>query len=702
LFFRVFLRVLRELLFNFIFFTVFSFVPYFLFIVGMEMGQAIAGFRETFKPAPDDAFAYVELGNEFTRQENWDRAVDCYLHAIEFLPGCAQIYSNLGNVYTIQQKLEDAIAVYRTALELMPDCAEVHNNLGNALAGQDRFDEAVACFQKALQLKPMFADAQINLGNTFMKVGKLDQAIESYFEALRVNPKFAEVYNNLGNAYCTQGDLDQAIACYRKALELKPDLDRAQVHLGVVFLTLGNFAEGWQRYELRLRIPPSQPIPTHQPLVPWDGSLLNGRRILLCCEQGLGDTLQFIRYAPLVKARGGYVIVACQPSLLPLLKHCPGIDEVVPQPKTVNDDLPQFDVYLYLMSAPHAFRTTLRTIPATVPYLHAEEHLVEQWRRELAGIRDLKIGIVWQGSRENKGDRFRSIELAHFQVLGDVQGVKFFSLQKGYGREQLRHVTNRMQVIDHTERMDEATGAFLDTAAVMKNLDMVITCDTSSAHLAGSLGVPVWVAISHAPDWRWLRDRDDSPWYPTMRLFRQESPGDWAGVIQRIAAELRELVNRKSPAVELMPPETMKVNSAGVILVETSLGELADKITIMRIKSAKIVDRQKLANIRNELGTLSVTFEAALNSNTEGASLRVTLDGLVAQLETVNETLWCVEDAIRDCERIQDFGEKFVELARAVYRHNDRRTALKRRINVLFGSRTVEEKSYQSYEVVDD
>jgi hypothetical protein len=267
----------------------------------------------------------------------------------------------------------------------------------------------------------------------------------------------------------------------------------------------------------------------------------------LHAERGLGDTIHFIRYAAVVKRSGaGAVIVEGPKSMLRLLASCPGIDRLV----AAGSELPAFDVHAPLLSLPRILNTTLATVPADIPYLGANAKLEDKWRRRLARHRGFKIGIAWQGNPRYPRDRQRSVSLAHFARLARVEGVCLISLQKGAGSEQLRGGDGHFGVIDLSNQLDTLTGAFMDTAAVMKNLDLVIAPDTALAHLAGALGVPVWLALSFVPDWRWLLEREDSPWYPSMRLFRQTKPGDWNGVFERMAQELSErLPNRKTPSV---------------------------------------------------------------------------------------------------------------------------------------------------------
>ncbi len=289
---------------------------------------------------------------------------------------------------------------------------------------------------------------------------------------------------------------------------------------------------GWPEYEWRWRRQDASPPALTQPL--WDGSSLQGKSILLYPEQGLGDTLQFIRYAPLVKQTGATVIVQCQPPLLRLLATCAGIDRLLPE----GADLPPFDVQAPLLSLPRILRTTLASIPANIPYLSADPDLRARWRQSLSGVADFKVGIAWQGNPGHKRDRQRSVPLAAFAPLAEAPGVRLVSLQKGPGHEQLTELAERLRVLDLTDELED----FADTAALLSNLDLVITVDTAVAHLAGAMGIPVWVALPIVPDWRWLLERQDSPWYPTMRLFRQTAWGDWAGVFERLTGALGQKI----------------------------------------------------------------------------------------------------------------------------------------------------------------
>jgi hypothetical protein len=325
------------------------------------------------------------------------------------------------------------------------------------------------------------------------------------------------------------------------------------------------------------------------------------------------------------------------------------------------------------MNVPGLTATSVEAIPAEVPYVHPEPDLFDRWKHELAGLPGFKVGINWQGNPKYAGDRHRSIPLDYFEPLSRVHGVQLLSIQKNAAVEQIAALKGRFPVTDPGSRLDDNTGPFLDTAAVLKNLDLFITSDTAVAHLAGALGVPVWMALSTTPDWRWMTDREDNPWYPKMRIFRQREHMAWGPVFERMAAELRALV-----------PSRVRTPS---VTVSIAPGELIDKITILEIKAERISDAEKLRHVRAELAMLADARDRWIFES-EG------LAGLIAELKSINEQLWRIEDDIRACEKRGDHGLKFIELARSVYETNDRRAAVKRRINERLGLEVIEEKSY--------
>jgi tetratricopeptide (TPR) repeat protein len=632
-----------------------------------KLEEAESYCRQAIALAPDNSEAHHSLALTLAQQGKNATAEISYREALRLRPDFPEAHNNLGIALEEQGKLDEAIAHFRESLRLRPEAPETHSNLGVALAAQGKLDEAAACHQQALRLKPDYAEAYNNLGNVLRAQGDVAAAIACHRRALRLRPGYAEAYNNLGIDLVQEGRLEDALTCYERALRLKPDYPEAHLNRALAWLALGQFDKGWLEYEWRWKGKEMPPRWFAQPR--WDGTPLAGRTLLIYTEQGLGDTLQFIRYAPLVKASGGRVLVECPPALVPLVSTCPGIDRVLPQ----GAPLPPFDVQVPLLSLPGLMGTTLETIPAKVPYLFPDAALRRQWGQYLQAYPGFRVGLAWQGNPKYRGDQQRSIPLRSFAPLGQLPGLRLFSLQKGYGIEQLAHWPGPTPILHLGEQLDTTAGAFMDTAALMVHLDLVITSDTAVAHLAGALGVPVWVALPYACDWRWLRQRTDSPWYPSMRLFRQSEPGNWEEVFAQIASQLRSQIHAKE--------------DGRTVHIEVSVGELLDKLTILQIKAQRLTDPRKQANVAAELAHLTDIYEREIPLDSAGRRL-------LAELRAVNEALWQIEEDLRACERQQDFGPRFVDLARAVYRHNDQRAALKRQLNDLLGSRFREEKSY--------
>jgi tetratricopeptide (TPR) repeat protein len=490
-----------------------------------RLGQAEALYRQVLAQQPNHPDALHLLGVIASQSGRHDVALQLIGQAISIDPNRAEFHSNLGLALMEQRRLDEATAAYRRAIELKSDFAAAHNGLGSALAAGGRADEAIGRFTKAMALQPSLAEAPFNLANTYRQMGKYEEAVAWYVRALTARPGWRQAQNNLCNALCDQGRFDEAAKIYRASLAQRPDDPLAHWNVGLSLLRHGELEQAWPEYEWRRRTPELglRPVSFTQPM--WDGGDLRGQRILLHAEQGLGDTVQFIRYVPQVARRGGRIAVACQPELLALLKTMEGVEEWA----TPGQAWPQFDVHCPLPSLPAALRTTPATIPAIVPYLSADAEKSEQWALRLPnGVR--KIGLSWAGRPTHPHDRERSLQL---ERLAPLSGSAWFcSLQKGESAAQAK--SPPMELTDWTRELNDMS----DTAALIDQLDLVITVDTSVAHVAGALGKPVWVLLPFVPDWRWMLHRADSPWYPTMRLFRQPRPGDWQTPIGQIAEEL--------------------------------------------------------------------------------------------------------------------------------------------------------------------
>lgn len=387
--------------------------------------------------------------------------------------------------------------------------------------------EAVALLERAASLDPRVVDYHFNLGVALQAQERHAEAIRAYRNALSLQPRHAPALTNLGRALQKLVRPQEAVASFERALALQPDLPEAHWGLATQLLLIGEFARGWDEYEHRWKLPENRGNRREFGVPRWEGGAVAGHRLLLQAEQGAGDTLQFVRYAPLLAERGARVVVLCQPALKRLLMEMEAISVV-----TDTDPLPALDFHVPLMSLPRLFGTLRSTIPANVPYLRPDPMDVRAWSEKLGGGHERKIGIVWAGNRRHLNDRNRSCPLETFDRLAEVGGLRFYSLLKnepgGAARSRLAPVDLAPALVD-----------FADTAAVLMHLDLVITVDTAVAHLAGALGRPVWLLLPFAPDWRWLLERRDSPWYPSMRLFRQGTPGDWQGVMTEVVAALQ-------------------------------------------------------------------------------------------------------------------------------------------------------------------
>ncbi|MBD2096647.1 tetratricopeptide repeat protein [Trichocoleus sp. FACHB-591] len=438
-------------------------------------------------------------------------------------------------------QLEAASTIYFQVLQQDPNHLDALHLLGVIAHQKRQFDQAIAYYKRVLTIAPNFAEAHANLSATLREQGQFAEAIVHCQKALAFNPNFTNAYASLGLIYRQQGQVAQAIAAYNQALASNPDDIETHWNRALAWLIGGDFQQGLAEYEWRWRRPHRRPRPFTQPL--WDGSDLQGQTILLHAEQGFGDTIQFIRYAALVAERGGRVIVECQAPLLRLLAGVAGIDQLVAQ----ETPLPAFDLHTPLLSLPRLFGTTVDTIPASVPYIFPPTQSAVKLS---APTGHLKVGIVWSGSRTNQNNHHRSCSPHYFQPLLAIPGVSFYSLQKDASVAELAQLTSDGATV---ENLSSQLQDFADTAAAIAQLDLVITVDTSVAHLAGAMGKPVWVLLTFAPDWRWLLEREDSPWYPTMRLFRQQQPGGWAAVINRVQEALQTLVETPSPSTHSLP-----------------------------------------------------------------------------------------------------------------------------------------------------
>jgi tetratricopeptide (TPR) repeat protein len=504
-----------------------------------KAGDAVpaeALYRAVLALQPAQAHAAYNLGVLLQTHHRTAEAVGAYRHATAAKPDYAEAWCNLGVALQDERKFDDALQAYHHAISLRADFAMAHCNLGVALKEQGRFDEAVASYHRAIALEPDYDFAFANLAAVLLEQGKAEEAVIACRRALAIKPDMAIAQFNLGTALKNLCRLDEAIAVFRQAIKLDPGFVEAHFTLGQTLLLNGCFAEGWSEYEWRWRLKEYAWLSNihgtfHQPR--WMGEPLNGRTLLVYAEQGLGDAIQYVRYLPRVVAAGGRVILAVHPPLRKLFAAVPDVTLV----SLDSVPLPPFDLHCPLLSLPMIFGTHLQSIPGGVPYLRAAEGDVERWRARIGGAAP-RVGIVWSGNPTQRGDRFRSPHLRPVLPLFELPDITFVALQVGPGRQDLATTPLPANVLDLGPEINDLA----DTAAIMSGLDLVITSCTAPLHLAGALGVQTWAMIPASPHFPWLLGRNDSLWYPSLRLYRQEAFGtDWSGVVRRIRADLARL-----------------------------------------------------------------------------------------------------------------------------------------------------------------
>lgn len=496
-----------------------------------QFSDAIQSFDAVLDINPDHLTALNGKGLAQKALGQLPEAEKTLSKALEIEPNSFPAVCNIGTVYQGLKQYDKAIEKYREALEINPNSAEAHNNLGGALKEKGNIEECMQHCRKAIELKPELASAHCNLAAALQLEGKFSEAVELYSQAMRQQADLPEALLGLGSAYAQMGELSKARKCYSRALFFNPESVEAKLYRGIIGLLGEDFDLAYADYEARWGLAENKKRILKVPR--WNGGPLKDKAILLHAEQGLGDTLQFIRYAKLVKERGGRVIVECQKALLPLLAQLDFIDQLVPQ----GGKIPAVALHTPMLSLPGVFETNYETIPREVPYLKADPGLHEKWEAPVANLPGKKVGIAWQGNPDFKQDKLRSIPLREFAPLFSKQGTSFISLQKGFGTEQIETFEHRSR-LHQFENLDGEEGAFMDTAAILQHLDLFITSDSAIAHLAGALGVKTWLILPYAPDWRWHLNREETNWYPSMTLFRQTEFKCWKGVFRKISSAI--------------------------------------------------------------------------------------------------------------------------------------------------------------------
>ncbi|HEY4041104.1 MAG TPA: tetratricopeptide repeat-containing glycosyltransferase family protein [Rhodopila sp.] len=495
----------------------------------------------------DDPASLFRLGNTLAERGQTEAAIEAFQRCLALAPDRAAAHFNLGNALRQTGRPVDAIDAFLACLRLVPHFGAAYVNLAESLRRLGLLEQAREMAVLAVRHLPEQPEAMICLANVLHDLAEYAASAELYAQALAREPDHAGALTSLGNSLHALGRLDEALAVHDRAVAAAPYDPDFHFNRAATRLIAGDFAGGWEDYQWRRQRSQCKPRGFGEP---WQGEDITGRTILLHSDQGLGDTLQFVRYAPIVAARGCRVVLEVQPSLVRLLRQVPGAVQVVPR----GEVLPPFDVHCALMSLPRAFKTTLATIPAPRSYIYADPAATAAWKARIPETKGLRIGLVWAGGshRDDAGanviDRLRSLPLAKLAPLGDLPNLHLFSLQK----HDPEHACTPPSGLTLTDLMADVDD-FTDTAALVANLDLVITVDTSVAHLAGSMGRPIWLLLRYNGCWRWLHDREDSPWYPSMRIYRQPGPHDWPAVIARVRQDLNGLVRAPTLGLATYP-----------------------------------------------------------------------------------------------------------------------------------------------------
>jgi Tfp pilus assembly protein PilF len=509
-----------------------------------QFAEAQRMYQEILAAAPAHADSHHMLGVLALQTNQPEAALARFDQAIALRPRVSMYHVNRASaLHRLSRPAEAAIAC-ETALRLDRSSAEALQMLGHIQSDQGHAIAALAAYTDAARRRPALPDIHNNLGVALRNVGRLDEAESALREALRHEPGEAGILANLSSVLKELGQVTEAEVHLRAALRARPDDPILLYNLGLILLLTGRFAEGWPYYEARAHTPavrfPAFPQPR------WTGEPLEGRALLVHAEQGLGDTIQFCRYLPALArqvARTGQVVFDAPPRLRRLLASLGDAPPLV----SLDKEQPAFDVVCALVSLPSLVSASPQDMGAMVPYLAAEPARVATWQARL-GAPGFKVGIAWQGNPTSQAELGRSIPLEQFSRLAQVPGIRLISLQKHDGLDQLGRLPAGARIELLGDDFDSGPDAFLDASAVMQSLDLIVTSDTSIAHLAGALGRPVWVALQHVPDWRWMLERPDSPWYPTMHLYRQRARGEWSEVFDRIAADLGRLAGSRPEA----------------------------------------------------------------------------------------------------------------------------------------------------------
>jgi tetratricopeptide (TPR) repeat protein len=503
-----------------------------------DLVEAIESYKKALRIKPNFAGAYNNMANAMKNKGDLAEAIESCKQALKIKPDYADAYYNMANAMKDKGDLAEAIDSYKQAIKIQPNYASAYYNMANAMKDKGDLAEAIDSYKQAIKIQPNYASAYYNMANAMKDKGDLAEAIDSYKQAIKIQPNYADAYSNMGIALKDKGDVEAAIDSYKQALKIKPNYADAYYNFSLLYLLLGDLDKGFKYYEWRLKMIKERPVAPARTNLIWDGEKsLNGKHFVVYEEQGLGDIIQFCRYLPVLEQKGANVTFKVKSNLHALL-------QTLDSKTSLNTNLPEenkIDFESPLMSLPYLLKMSWKLIPITSPYLYADQSKVTTWGEKLSKD-TFKVGICWQGGT-TKIDVGRSFSLSLFEGISKIPNVELISLHKGEGEGQITNID--FDVTTLGSGFDDGQDAFLDTAGVMMNCDLIITSDTSVAHLAGALGRPTWVALQYVPASFWMLDRPDSPWYPTMTLFRQKSRRDWVGVFDTIEQNLISLLEQK-------------------------------------------------------------------------------------------------------------------------------------------------------------
>lgn len=543
-----------------------------------------------------DAQLHHHLGVCYYHCKQFQRAQECFKTAIEYNPNHLKAYFGVGLVYERFKHYNQAKEYFERALQLEPNYFDASVHLGDTYYHLDQLEKAEQQYRYSLSLNPNHINVLLGLANTLNMLNKTDEALRLYLRVLEIEPHLDTALYNFAYTLKRREEYEESIRVYKKVIERCPDYAKAHFGLALSHLCVGNYKEGWEQYEWRWKAYQEEPPTFNAPL--WDGSHLYGKTILVYAEQGLGDTFQFVRYLQLIKEQKAHVLFQTQTPLYDILQLCPYIDEVFKR----DEALPEFDYYIPLLSLPKLFRTEVNTIPTAIPYLYADDKLVHYWQQKLAPDTNFKIGLCWQCNTNYRIQSLRHIvenrhiPLKQLSLLADIPGVSFYSLQKD---DVFNEIENNPFIKTFGPELDVINGRFMDTAAIIKHMDLVISIDTSVAHLAAGMGIPTWIVLQKPLEWRWTLalPENKSRWYPDAQLFMQQKAGDWDSVIAQVHKALQEKVKKYNA-----PQKRSR------LLIDTNYSHLVADIPQLKPLLKKLHETNaQLQKINEELHTKNLT-----------------------------------------------------------------------------------------------